>query len=234
MPRKKKTALEAAPVAALVDVLPAAVSSAEIDAAFDEMVALHRSATLDYAIRMGEVVIRRFFAGSLAAWRQRGQDDPSVRSLAAKVDSARLPGMSVTTMYRSIEIYDLECRVGVSGRHQLNAGHARAVLGLTDKQQEALLGRAEANDWTAERLDAEVARLRKREGKGKGRPPLPGFLKTIRAIDRLASAGGAFDDLDQIDGLSDADAEALTRAVASTMARWQEVAAALAARKTRR
>jgi hypothetical protein len=215
----------------VTQVIPAALPDEEIDSVFAELVALHRGATLDHAIRSGEVLIRRLFGGSIAAWRERSTDDASLRKLVAKVEKTGYPGLSATGLYRAIEIYDLDLRVGVSGRKQLNAGHARAVLGLTDQQQELLLGKAEANDWTAERLEKEVARVRHR--KGKGRRPQPRFVKTVNALERLLHASDdAFADLDKIADLSDEEADRLAAAAAEMSAKCADIAAALRKRRS--
>lgn len=212
-------------------VLPPALPDAEIQAAFDELLALYRGATLDYAVRSGELIVRRFFGGSMAAWRERSTSDASLRKLVGRIEVSGHPGLSAASLYRAVEIYDLDRRVGIRGRPQLNAGHARAVIGLAEKQQEQLLGRAEAQDWTAERLEIEVARLRDRSSRG--RPALPRFLKAMRAFHRLAVDDDAFADLGRIGEISDADARALADAVMKTRARCEAVLAALGHRRSR-
>jgi hypothetical protein len=67
--------------------------------------------------------------------------------VAARLKARHGRVLSVTALQQAVAIVDIEGRVGVSGRPQLTTSHVRAVIGLPDEQQEALLGTAEAKDW---------------------------------------------------------------------------------------
>lgn len=210
------------------ELVPPAVPDAEIRAAYEEIARLHRSATLEYAIASGRVIVERFFGGDLAAWRERGPADASLRKLAALLDDDRTPGLTPAGLYRAVEFYDLEQRVGISGRRQLTATHVRAVIGLPPGRQESLLGRAEAHDWTAERLEREAAKHRKPTRPG--RPRNPAFVNALNQMRRLAVSDEAFGDLASVGALDDDDAADLEAALAAIRARCDAMAVALAAR----
>ncbi len=211
------------------ELVPPAVSDAEIRAAYDEISRLHRTATLDYAIASGRVIVERFFGGDLAAWRQRGPADASLRKLAALLDDNVTPGLTAAGLHRAVEFYDLELRVGISGRRQLTATHVRAVIGLPPDRQESLLGRAEARDWTAERLEREAAKLRKPTRPG--RPRNPAFVNTLNQMRRLAVSDEAFADLTSAADLDDEEAEVLEAALAAIRTRCDMMGAVLQARR---
>ena len=113
-----------------------------------------RSATLAFALRVGELIITTFYAGDLSRWRSRDRvKDISLRKLAKHPD---LP-MSVGALYRSIAIYELSQRLKIRSWKHVSTGHMRLVLPLSPDEQVELLRIAEAERWSVRRLDAEIA-----------------------------------------------------------------------------
>jgi hypothetical protein len=99
---------------------------------------------------------------------------------------------------------------------RLSLGHLRAALGAPPEQRAALLNRAEAEGWTAERLAAEAAKQRAPAGERRGRPPLPGFVKTLNQLQRLLEGDAeAFGGLESVEAL---DAEEAARLYAAATA----------------
>jgi len=195
---------------------------------------LHRHAALDFALAAGRMVVERIYGGDLDAWRNRGSRDGSFRELAALLDPLKIPGLSSTSLFRAVATYELESRVGVSGRPQLNASHAAAVLGLTEAEQERMLGEAEANDWTASRLKFEVERAKVADPRPNkvGRPALPVFVRTVNRWERELAAGQAFyGDLDQVAELADDEATRIEAAVRAQRKQCDTLLAALAKRR---
>lgn len=208
------------------ELLPPTVPDAVLDALVADLRTLQRDATLDLALAMGELIVERIYAGDLAAWRDRGVKDASFRKLSKRLEDAEIPGLSAAGLSRAVGVWELEQRVGLTRRPQLNVSHARAVLGLQDAQQERLLGMAEAKDWTADRLEREVARIRKRDGGGKGRPPLPAFVKGVNQLERML-ADDAFADLDRVDGLPAQERTRMRASVAAMKAQCDALLTAL-------
>lgn len=199
------------------------VPEAAIDALVDELRGLHRKAALDFALTVGRLTLDRLFGGSLDAWRDGGEKSGSFRKLAQKLDPLGIPGLSSSSLARAVATVELDARVGVAGRPQLNASHVVAVLGLEPAQQERLLGEAEANDWTAAALKAEAERIKRetRPSTTRGRPKLPAFVKTVNRWERDAADESAFAELDQVDELDVEETERLASAVEKVRARCE-------------
>jgi hypothetical protein len=216
------------------DELVPAIPKEEIAGLIRDLRALHRQAALDFALAAGRMVVDRLYHGDLDAWRTRGTRDGSFRELALQLDPLKIPGLSSSSLQRAVATYDLESRVGVSGRPQLNASHAAAVIGLPDAVQERLLGQAEANDWSAVRLKQEAERRKSAlsEPTNRGRPALPAFVRTVNRWEReLAKGEDFYGDLDQVADLDDDDAARLEAAVTAQRQQCDALLTALAGRK---
>ncbi len=205
---------------------------AAIEALVADLRALHRQAALEFALRVGQLVLDRLYGGDLQAWRDRGVRDGSFRKLAAALDPHGIPGLSSTSLARALGTLELDRRVGVSGRRQLHASHVATVLGLPDDAQERLLGEAEAQDWTVTQLRAAVEQARRDAANGRrlGRPPLPAFVKTANRWEREVEDAAGLADLDRVHGLDDAEAARLQRAAEAMSARCADVIRALGRR----
>ncbi len=197
------------------------VGDAVIDDLISELRSLHRRAALEFGLTVGRVTLDRLFHGSLEVWRHKGEKSGSFRKLAAKLDPLGIPGLSSSSLSRAVAMVEVDARVGVAGRPQLLAAHVVAVLGLDPAQQERLLGEAEANDWTPRDLKAAAAKVKREAGgpKKQGRPRLPAFVKTVNRWERELADESAFDELDLIADLDDAEAERLAAAVEAMAAR---------------
>jgi hypothetical protein len=161
-----------------------------VDAIVGELRTLARAATLELAVRVGRVVVERFYGGRVEVWRQRGRRCPSFRKLAEHPD---LP-MSATALYRSVCIFEVFERLGgIATWKHVGASHVRAVLPLPPTDQERLLLDAEASGWSVRRLDEEAARLRAVRSERRGRPRQPRVVKALRELERCMSA---LDDLE--------------------------------------
>jgi len=218
------------------EVLPAPVSDQEIEAVHDELRRMHHAATLELAIAMGRLIIDRFFGGSLDSWRQRGEQDASLRRLTARLSGdAEQSGLSPLTVYRAVGIYDLEDRFRISSRKCITASHARLLIGLPQTEVEHLIRHTEKNTWTAERMEEDAKDRRKKLQKArKGRPALPAFLKTVHHFDTLLDKGEtAFGDLDAIASLSCEDAARLHATTVRMQVRCEEMSRLLAERMSK-
>lgn len=155
----------------------------EVDAVVRELARLVREATVDLSLKVGQVVVERFFDGDALNWREHQQI--SFRRLARHPE---LP-MSASALRRCVGLYELTQRLGDLTRFErLGASHFRAVLGLNTSLQRDLLAEANEQAWTVAELESRVAKLRhKPQGRG-GRPRVPPLVKLIRQLEPLAEA----------------------------------------------
>jgi hypothetical protein len=204
----------------VVQVLAPAAPPELIEAVYQDLLGLQRRAGLALAVATGGLLIARLYGGDFGAWRARGpKDDASLRALAERFKAADMTGFSATNLYRAIAVAELVEQLGgvPSLEHRrLTLGHLRAALGAPADERAALLDRAEAEGWTAERLATEAAKLRAPAGERRGRPPLPGFVKTLNQLERMLEVEAeAFGGLEAVEEL---DAEEAARLYAAATA----------------
>lgn len=214
--------------ATTAQVLPAALPDEVIDATMREVNELSRQADLDVSLRLGKLLVERFYGDDLGSWRARGSSDASFRKLAAHPELLA----SASGLYRAVAVFELcERLVGVSALKQLALGHLRAVLGLPEPQQRRLLTAASEKEWKVHKIEEEAAKIRSRQSDGRGRRPDPGFVKGIRRMGKLLQDDeGWFADLDEVESLDAKDAEALWKTVTGMKLKCEELQAKLASR----
>jgi len=160
------------------------VSREVIDQVASTLANLTRGASLELALKVGEIVVHQIYGGDLDALRARGPKDGSFRKLSAH---PRLP-FSAVTLWRSVAIYELVQRFpGFAKAKHLGVAHLRATLGLPGRVQERLLRAAEVEGWTKDRLEQRAATYRQRGDQRRGRRPMPPALRCLRQLDRLAA-----------------------------------------------
>jgi hypothetical protein len=164
------------------DVADAEASDDEISIVVGHIRRLARSASLEFALRVGAVIIHHFYDGQVDTWRTRGAKIASFRKLA------RHPGLplSAGALYRSVALYELCERLRAPSRWEhLGASHLRVVLKLPSPVQEQLLARANAGRWTVKTLQEVVSEQnvpRSRGGRRAGPPLERGLVSMKRCI----------------------------------------------------
>jgi hypothetical protein len=151
-----------------------------ISVVITDLKSITRTATLDFTLRVGELVFLRIYGGDLGVLRRRKSKHASFRRLAAHPD---LP-FSAATLWRAVAIFELAQRVPITAS-QLGVAHLRSVLGLPDDVQARLLSDAIQHEWTKEETERHAAVYRKATPQ-RGRPPTPPALKMVTAVERLA------------------------------------------------
>lgn len=216
-----------------VEVLPAAASEHVIEGVVETLNTMQRAAGFDFARAVGRVVLDSLYGGDMNAWRLRGESDASYRKLREHADKDELK-ISAVALYRSMALIELEDRLQITDWKNLNITHIRSVFGLPDDQQKKLLTTAQAKGWDGERLEAEVAKVRKKEGDKRGRPPLPAFVKGIGALRRVIEPGDGkpdpFGDLELAEELDAEEAQALWQTVTGVKIKCEEIQKKLAGR----
>lgn len=156
------------------------IANDEIDIVVAHIKRLARTASLEFTLRVGAVIIHHFYDGNADAWRSRGPKTASFRRLAEHPDLPLSPG----SLYRCVALYELCDRLNAAARWEhLGASHLRLVLGLAPTTQEKLLATANAKRWTVKVLQQQVllersARLTR--GGRRAEPPITKSLISVR------------------------------------------------------
>jgi len=145
-----------------------------------------RESTLDYAIRVGSLVIHYFYNGDTKVWRRRGPKAQSFRRLASH---PQLP-MSPSTLYRCVAVFELCERLNVAERgSHITVSHLRLVLRLDEREQRRLISTANAERWSVERLQGEVWHIASRSESRHGRAPPSDVARVARSVGKLLRSG---------------------------------------------
>ena len=152
----------------------------EIDIVVAHIKRLARTASLEFALRVGAVIIHHFYEGDTEAWRSRGPKTASFRQLAQHPE---LP-LSAGSLYRCVALFELCDRLNAPARWEhLGASHLRIVLGLPPSAQEKILATANAKRWTVKVLQQVVLGekwSRVTYGGRRADPPIAKSLKSVR------------------------------------------------------
>jgi hypothetical protein len=173
-----------------------------------------KAATFDFALQVGKCVVETVYLGDLKRYRRRDRNqERTLRSIATHPDLA----MSSVALYRSVAIYELCERLGITSWEHVSTSHLRLVLPLKSDDQARLLQEAERNRWPVQRLDEEVAALMKTDRPHRnrgGRRRSSSLRQAIRVVDR--SLEQVMRVLDSSEDLAaDASPESARAAVAS-------------------
>jgi hypothetical protein len=153
----------------------------EIDIVVAHIKRLVRSASLEFALRVGAVIIHHFYDGDTDAWRSRGPKMSSFRRLAAHPDLPLSPG----SLYRCVALFELCERLKAPSRWEhLGTSHLRMVLGLPAAAQERILATANAKRWTVKVLQQEVLKEKSARLTCGGRRAEPPLTKSLRRVQK--------------------------------------------------
>jgi hypothetical protein len=156
------------------------IASEEIDIVVAHIKRLARTASLEFALRVGAVIIHHFYGGNADAWRSRGPKIASFRRLAQH------PGLPLSSgaLYRCVALYELCDRLNVPSRWEhLGASHLRLVIGLPQATQEKLLATANSKRWSVKVLQEQVLlekAVRSPRGGRRAQPPITRSLLSVR------------------------------------------------------
>jgi hypothetical protein len=156
------------------------VADVTIDEVVTELNEMLRRAGVDLALRMGKLIVERFYGGDMTAWREHRTKETSFRRLARRADCDLR--VSAVGLYRAVAVYELTERLELMPGSHLGTTHLRAVLGLPDDVQLTLLRTADDMKWTAVRLEREAARARSQRVQRVGRTPQPAVMRATRAL----------------------------------------------------
>jgi hypothetical protein len=165
------------------------LSAEELDAVVRQLNGICRSASLEFALRVGALIIHHFYGGDMEGWRERGPKINSFRRLAEHPELA----LSAAALYRCVAIFEICERLRAASRwRRLGATHLRVVIGIPSDKQEYLLSQANEECWSVQVLQAKAQSLRAWRPRG-GRRVQSLLDKRLRAIARCLqnwSVGG--------------------------------------------
>ena len=142
------------------EVLSATADEPVVSRIITQLNAICRNATFDFALSVGECVVKTLYNGDLSRFRSR--DRRKAQTLRTIATHPNLQ-MSPAALYRSIATYELCERLGAQSWAHISLSHVRLVLPLKSDDQERLLKQAESARWPVQRLDEEVAALMRTE-----------------------------------------------------------------------
>ncbi len=166
-------------------------SQALVNRVVVQLNAICKTATFDFAMSVGHLIISSFYSDDLNAWRSRGAKNTSFRKLARHPN---LP-MSPTALYRSVAMYELCGRLGITQWKHVSTSHIRLVLPLANDDQARLLQSVEVNAWPVRRLQEEIGKLTPRHTITTSRPPPRAdsrLKETIRSLEHCIDASNEF------------------------------------------
>jgi hypothetical protein len=139
-----------------------------LDDVIKEIQAIARKTGLERSLAVGRLVFRRFFGGSIQAWKERRRNkNNSVRRLA---EHPACP-LSKSAINQAIGIYvAVEALPCVQTFGHIGSSHVAAVLHLDVDAQRHWLERAEGNRWGVRQLTEQVTQDRRQSGERRGRP----------------------------------------------------------------
>jgi hypothetical protein len=156
------------------------LSKEQLDEVVRQLNGICRNSSLEFALRVGAVIVHNFYAGDMEAWRHRGPKLHSFRSLAEHPDLALSPG----ALNRCVAIFEMCERLRAQSRwRRLGASHLRAVIGISSEAQEHLLSQANEERWSVQELQARAQTLRSSRARG-GRRTQSSLTRHLRALDR--------------------------------------------------
>jgi len=207
-----------------------AVNETAITSTANAIAELHRAAGLRFAVEVGRIVVERIYRGDLSKLRSKGPKDAPLRKLASH---PALP-LSASALYQAIGVYEVVERLGgLESCGSLGPSHIRAVLPVAQELQENLLRRAQKHGWTVLQLTEQARRKRRCASRG-GRPSLPAFVKSIRAIRKYVDEPDVwFGDIERVAELSEQQRHELRNVAEAMRIRCEEFITELERRKNK-
>jgi hypothetical protein len=168
-------------------------SSDQIDEVVNQLNGICRSSSLEFALRVGAVIVHHFYNGDTQRWRERGPKLHSFRRLAEHPSLT----LSAGALYRCVAIFEICDRLRAPTRwRRLGASHLRAVIGVSPDKQEHILTLANEQRWSVQVLRENVQGLRAPRARG-GRRAQSAIGRHLRVLDRcLQEWSGALGSVD--------------------------------------
>lgn len=179
---------------------------------FDQVVAelkeIERRTGIERTLAIGELVLKQFFAGDPAAWRDRRRNkNNSIRRLAERQDCPFCRSALNEAVGVYVAVVELPC---VRTFGHICASHVASVLVLPAPERQRMLERAEQERWSVRDLRQKVILFRRAEGERRGRPPVTSEIRCFSALrQRVKQVDATIADLGKVGVLGAATRTAL-------------------------
>lgn len=158
------------------------VTDDQLNFVVSKLCQITRESALDYAIRVGSLVMHYFYGGDMKLWQRRGPKTQSFRRLACH---PQLP-MSASALCRAVAIFEVCERLNVAGRwSRITVSHLRVVLRLDEQEQCRLMAVANNERWSVQQLEQEARKITSSPAARRGRPMAPERVRVARSIEKL-------------------------------------------------
>jgi hypothetical protein len=170
-----------------------AISNELLDDVVSQLNRVCRASSLEFALRVGAIIIYHFYKGDTDAWRTRG---PKLNSFRRLAEHPELP-MSAAALYRCVAVFELCDRLNAPSRwRRLGASHLRVVLGVPHERQEKLLSAANEERWSVQALEHRARQFKQQRHQGGRRVQSP-LARNLRLLDQcLMDCEAVLDRLD--------------------------------------
>lgn len=166
-----------------------------------ELQAINRRRGFDRTLAVGELILKEFFGGDPAAWREQSRKKAqSLRRLAARGDCP----FRKSTLNEAVSVYVALLEQPNLRRSELiTASHIASVLRLAAADRERLLEQAERERWSVRQLRSHVRSQASSHGAEPRLAWLDSGMRAVLLLQRsLADAGAIVGQLGAIGPLS--------------------------------
>jgi hypothetical protein len=160
----------------------------ELDSVIAELRAIEHATGIGRKLVIGELILTRFFAGDVQAWRARHTKSQSLRKIAGRADCP----FGKSTLHEAVGVYvaTLE-HPEVRTFEHVSASHIAAVLPLSVPIQAELLRAAETERWSVRRLKREARARRDGEPTPPSSNQVPVFDSVRTSLRQLRESLGS-------------------------------------------
>lgn len=164
-----------------------------IDEIIEDVKLEYLARVLEFHHQLGRRILDDFFDGDLAAFGDRGKKHVSYNKLTERLEQEL--GLKRTAVWYAVRLVEQFQVLPDVLASSLPMSHHRLLLHVPDGTLRLRLAeKAYEKGWSKRKLEAEIKKKRKKDGRG--RKPLPNFVKTVHAWNRAFTEATAFDGLD--------------------------------------
>jgi hypothetical protein len=172
-----------------------------LDAVVAELKEIDRRTGIERTLAIGELILKQFFAGDPAVWRDRRRNkNNSIRRLAEREDCPFCRSALNEAVGVYVAVVGLPC---VRTFGHISASHVASVLRLPLPEREEVLQEAERGQWSVRELRQRVVTRRRQDGERRGRPARRNDQRSLTLLrQRLNQIDETIADIESADTIS--------------------------------